>query len=78
MKKLILIAVLFLAAGCDPTTKEIREDYQLPEGLKDCKVYKMESMSRDLFVVRCPNSTTSVANHHNKHTYYNSTISQEQ
>lgn len=75
MKKLILIAALALV-GCNPNTKEISDNYELPEGLKDCQVYKMESMSRDLYVVRCPNSTTSVANHYNKHTFYTSTISE--
>jgi hypothetical protein len=36
----------------------------LPEWLKDCQFYKLKSKSeRNITVVRCPNSTTSVTTH---------------
>lgn len=62
MKYLVLIATLGLLAGCDTSTKEVSRDYIMPDGLKDCKVYEMNSRTRtDLHVVLCPNATTSTS-----------------
>lgn len=58
MKHLIIIAAL-LIAGCTPETKEISANYVLPKGLEDCQIYEMSAPTARLYVVRCPNSTTS-------------------
>lgn len=59
MKKLILLSLLLV--GCDRETVENTNNWILPEGLKDCKVYYMSSSSGGyMTVMRCPNSTTSV------------------
>lgn len=60
MRALILVVILGLLAGCDTSTKEVSSGYEMPEGLKGCKVYEMNSKTRkDLHVVLCPNATTS-------------------
>jgi hypothetical protein len=53
MKKIILV-LAFLAAGCVPN-RELGPEPDIPEGLKDCRIYRYESA----LVLRCPNSTTS-------------------
>lgn len=58
MKKLIIIAAL-LITGCTPETTEISDTYSLPKGLQDCQIYQMSGSIARLYVVRCPNSTTS-------------------
>lgn len=76
MKKLILIAALLLA-GCDAYTDDVSGRYELPKGLKDCEVYRMTaSRGKDLYVVRCPNSTTGVSYTENKNTVSTTTISE--
>ena len=32
----------------------------MPDGLKDCKVYRVEGKVTDLTVIRCPASSTTV------------------
>lgn len=76
MKKLILIAIV-LIAGCDGYTDDVSGRYQLPKGLQDCQVYLMSpSRGKDLYVVRCPNSTTAVSYRENKHNVSTTTISE--
>lgn len=67
MKKLILtIAAIVGLCGCadDPHTKTkvITGWYVLPEGLKDCTIYRLEG-GPIITVVRCPNSETSTTTH---------------
>lgn len=47
--------------GCDASYKNKTEDFQLPEELKDCKVYMLrgENYANELFVVACPNKETT-------------------
>lgn len=59
MKKLIAVTIVALAlTGCEYGEKT--NDFKLPDGLKDCKVYTVEGKTRDLTVVRCPSSNVSV------------------
>lgn len=62
MMKMILTAIfgLFLF-GCDSSYKNKTEDFQLPEELKDCKVYALrgENYSNWMYVVACPNKQTT-------------------
>jgi outer membrane lipopolysaccharide assembly protein LptE/RlpB len=58
MKKLAMIAAVFLLAGCGNSAKEMAVQV-LPEGLKDCKFYELVIDGSRIKVVRCPNSTTT-------------------
>lgn len=59
-----LVAVLMLAA-CDDTDpgsqRDVTSKYNLPESMKDCKIYYMSGSSsvREITVIRCPNSSTA-------------------
>ena len=61
MKKLAVIAVAVLTlAGCKTQTVETTRAYQMPQGMQDCRVFELESASeKDLYVVRCPMSSTT-------------------
>jgi hypothetical protein len=58
MKKLLLVLAVVLA-GCTDAYKTT--DFPaLPEGLQDCKTwYVTNSSGAQLYITRCPNSTTS-------------------
>lgn len=62
-KTFTLISVLIIAmslSACSKETKESTANYDMPEGLKDCKVYFMRSEGGgSITVVRCPLSSTS-------------------
>ncbi len=76
MKELALIAALLLA-GCDAYTDDVSDRYQLPKGLQDCEVYRMTaSRGKDLYVIRCPNSTTTTSYQDNKQEVNTVTISE--
>lgn len=62
MNKIISIAMLTMVlSGCNPAYTDKSSSYLMPEGMKDCKVYKLEgdTGSKTLTVVRCPQSETS-------------------
>lgn len=53
-----------LLAGCDrtPMATDDTASYVLPPELQDCKIFRLvpeESEKRSLYVVRCPNSSTT-------------------
>ena len=58
-KLLLTIALVLLIIGC--SSKDITEDLQVPDDLKDCKFYRVEGFNGtgNLKVVRCPNSNIS-------------------
>jgi hypothetical protein len=57
---LFLILLCFTIVSCNKETTETTSMYELPDGLKDCKIYRMEAQKgTTLRVVRCPNSETS-------------------
>lgn len=60
MKKInvALICSLFLVAACERQAPA-EKSYIMPEDLKDCKVIQIDGDGPFLYVVRCPNSTTS-------------------
>lgn len=61
MRVLLMFFALILL-GCESQTRDVSGAYVLPEGLKDCKVYYMDSdKERDLSVLRCPNSATTTS-----------------
>ena len=55
--------VAIVLSGCnnDPSYTDKSTSYLMPEGMKDCKVYRLEGEgnSKTLTVVRCPSSDTS-------------------
>lgn len=60
---LVLIVGLFGCADNSNTkSKVITNWYVLPEGLKDCTIYRMDG-GPTITVVRCPNSETSTTTH---------------
>ena len=63
MKYIGLALVAILLTGCVETrTEEVQGEYSMPDELRDCQMFDMESKSsQDIIVVRCPNSTTSTS-----------------
>ena len=59
MKKLIMTFVVVCLVGCEKSTEEISGTFNMPEELKDCKMYKLSKGMINVFVVRCPQSSTS-------------------
>lgn len=62
MKFLMVISMAIFMVGCAKETTEVSYKYELPEGLKDCKVYYLQGegvLASYMRVVRCPNSQTS-------------------
>ncbi len=57
---ILVAAALLLIAGCAPASYEERTgEFLLPEGLKDCKIYRLQAGNGSIItVVRCPNSST--------------------
>ncbi|QMP19028.1 hypothetical protein FKOIJHOC_00080 [Acinetobacter phage Ab_121] len=61
MKVLVALCLTFVLVGCSTKTTEISHSYELPDGLKDCKVYYLQSKEQqNITVLRCPNSQTHV------------------
>lgn len=56
MKYLLLLCLLLV--GCT-TAQETTSSWDIPKGLKDCKVYTVSSTLNTLYVMRCPNSQTT-------------------
>lgn len=65
MKKLLLLIVCVALLSCGDITANTRNvggNYEMPDGLSDCKIFRMESggfITTRLYVVRCPMSYTS-------------------
>jgi hypothetical protein len=65
MKTLTILAVavpvaLVALAACTPSANEDTTSWTIPEGLKDCKIFRMsDSVGTVLYVMRCPNSATA-------------------
>lgn len=61
MKYLILITILSVLSGCAANTHESTNNFILPNELKDCRIYYLESGLSYLCITRCPNSITSTS-----------------
>jgi uncharacterized protein YceK len=63
MKKLFaIIAVSIILSGCGPSVShagDIGLAVGMIDDLKDCKTYKVGDGMKSMYIVRCPNSTTS-------------------
>lgn len=76
-----VLLVAFLSTGCGPgTSREGLPDAPIPEGLKDCRFFTVQdgALGARLRIVRCPNSSTAVTTRSGKHSYYSSTVENEQ
>lgn len=61
MNKLLIALSLVAMLGCSKHTSESSDEFVLPDGLKDCKVFRMDNgRLTQVIVVRCPNSSTAV------------------
>lgn len=77
MKYLLITLLAITLIGCG--TKEQTTNYYLPSDLSDCKVYYVsgKGVNRNLYVVRCPNSTTSTTHSCGKNCTASNTVIEE-
>lgn len=62
IKIMMLVAIATLLSGCEKEAKETTSKYTLPEGLEDCKIFKLRNDDGGVIVVtRCPLSSTTTA-----------------
>lgn len=65
MKKtgiLIFFPLALFLVGCGQST-DVSDKYVLPEGLKDCSIYRLVSDTANVLnVMRCPHSDVSIRN----------------
>ena len=55
----LVAASVFALSGCTNDARQVNYSV-LPDWLKDCKFYRIQSSTeKDVTVVRCPNSSTS-------------------
>ena len=75
MKFLILFSTIFVMS-CSNYTEDLSQAYELPEELKDCKVYWIAKKDNQngFKAMRCPLSSTSVSYSSGKHTVTTITI----
>ena len=60
MIRVILAFCGLFLVGCSPSGSETTAGYLvMPEGLKDCRIYKISDGPNPLVVVRCPHSSTT-------------------
>lgn len=73
----VVIGSAMLLSGCETETKEISQNFEFPEGLKDCKMYSMRGKDGGhLTVVPCPLSATTTTHSAGKSTVTNTVIEQ--
>jgi hypothetical protein len=56
----MVLCIILAMYGCSPYSRE-KTEYPLPPELKDCKIYNISDGNEDLYVVVCPNATTSTS-----------------
>lgn len=76
MRKQVIIACLALALiGCEPRSRESTREYNLPKELEHCTVHVIDNGKlTQLYVVLCPNKTTTATALSAKHPVYVSLI----
>ena len=74
-KAAIALGVIFLS-GCNPSYEDKNASYSLPPEMQDCRVYKLhgDAISRDIVVVRCPNSQTTTSYSYGKNGQSHTTV----
>lgn len=64
MKKFKLLSVLLcsmILSGCDRYQQDITQYYVMPPELSACKIHEVSNGFKILYVVHCPNKTTTSA-----------------
>ena len=62
MKKIILsLAIIVCSISVQAATYEVTKNYEIPEDLRDCKIYKLTDgvLNPILYITKCPLSKTS-------------------
>ena len=59
MKPIVFVLFCIFLAGCEDSAK-IMHPKVIPDELKDCTFHKIYTSGKEIFVVRCPLSATSV------------------
>ena len=79
MLKLLIPALAVLLVGCNPSYENKDASYRLPPEMQDCKIYKIngDAISRDVIVVRCPNSQTTTSYKYGKNSQSHATAFDE-
>lgn len=58
--KFLVILSLLLLSACSKKTYDVSEDYVMPDGLKDCKIFRVESGGlNELYITRCNSSVST-------------------
>jgi len=61
-KYLAASIIALLLVGCDPEATDTTAKWPIPDGLKDCKIYRLFNSEADaITVVRCPATPTADA-----------------
>lgn len=61
MKRIIFLIAIISMFGCEKSTSQKdMSGYNLPPELQDCKTYTISNGWSNMYVMRCPNSTTAV------------------
>lgn len=62
----VAMLVFGMLSGCEKETTEKTDNYVMPKGMEDCKVYVMTNTGGGaIVVVRCPNSNTTTQSGNN-------------
>jgi len=64
MKKILMAclicASIFALSGCEKRAEDASGNFTLPEGMKDCVIYRMNNeVGVIIYAIRCPLSTTT-------------------
>lgn len=76
MLKLLTLVMTILLVGCNPSYENKDASYRLPPEMQDCKIYKLngDATSKDVIVVRCPNSQTTTSYKYGKNSQSHTTV----
>lgn len=72
----LLLVAMSISAYAGGNTLEITKNYDLPEGMKDCRVFQLTDglFTPVLFITKCPLAKTSTSNLNNKSTAASSVV----
>ena len=60
MKYILILLLVIGLTSCEKETTEVSGKFQLPKGLEDCTIYRLESEGgTTIYVTRCPHSDTT-------------------
>lgn len=78
MKYLLFVFAFIMLLGCEPYAKEKTQGYILPDELKSCKIYELQSDGgSQMRALVCPHANTSTSYMNGKIQYHTSVITGE-